>query len=125
MANLPFRVWDIFQEVINNELPESCEVRIRAFYVGAHIVIIFCTDPEVLSDIMLARTKEFIRKYDEQYSLEEGDKERFAEILSGLEPTSKQTIKFTARSFECILMKSSAKKLYLLSSRDLPICQKL
>lgn len=34
VSGLLFRVWDVLQEVVNNdELPENCEVRIRAFYV--------------------------------------------------------------------------------------------
>ncbi len=83
MAHIPFRVWDVFQEVINNdELPKNCEVRIRAFYVGAHIVFIFGNDPKALADIVLEKTKEYIRKYNKQYSLEEVDRERFVALLT-------------------------------------------
>ncbi len=64
-------------------LPGNCEVRIRAFYVGAHIVFVFGgNNPEALADIVLARTKEYIRKYDKQCSLEEVDRERSVEILA-------------------------------------------
>jgi hypothetical protein len=82
MSHLPFRVWDVLQEVINNnELPKNCEVRIRAFYVGAHIVFLFGNNTKALADIVLGKTKEYIRKYDKHYSLDEDDRERFAELL--------------------------------------------
>jgi hypothetical protein len=85
MSHLPFRVLDVLQEVLNNdELPKNCEVRIRAFYFGAHVVFIFGNNPKALADIVLARTKEYIRKYDKQYSLEEADRERFVELLAFL-----------------------------------------
>ncbi len=83
MAHIPFRVWDVLQEVINNdELPENCEVRIRAFYVGAHIVFLFGNNPKALADMVLEKTKGYIQKYNKQYSLDEVDRERFAEILT-------------------------------------------
>ncbi len=83
VSGLPFRVWDVLQEIINNdELPENCEVRIRAFYVSDFIVFVFGNDAKALAGAVLEKTKEEIRKYDEQYPLEEVDRERFAEILT-------------------------------------------
>jgi hypothetical protein len=32
---------------------------------------------------VLEKTKEYIRKYDAEFSLEEADRERFAEVLAG------------------------------------------
>jgi hypothetical protein len=62
MSNLPFRVWDVLQEMINNDgLP--CEVRIRAFYVGDNIVFVFGNDAKALTDAVLEKTKEYIRGY--------------------------------------------------------------
>ncbi len=84
VSGLPFRVWDILQEIINNdELPENCEVRIRAFYVADFIAFVFGNDSKALADAVLEKTKEEIRKYDAEYSLEEANRERFAEILAG------------------------------------------
>jgi hypothetical protein len=81
VSGLPFRVWDILQEIINNdELPQNCEVRMRAFYVSDFIVFVFGNDTKALVDAVLEKTKEEIRKYDAEYSLEEADRERFAEV---------------------------------------------
>ncbi len=46
------------------------------------IVFVFGNDSKALADAVLEKTKEEIRKFDVEYSLEEADKERFAEILS-------------------------------------------
>ena len=48
MSDMPFRVWDVLQEVVNNaDLPDGCEVGIRAFYVGSYIIFIFSNDLEL------------------------------------------------------------------------------
>lgn len=82
MADIPFRVWDIFNEVINNDdLPEGCDVQIRALYGYSYIVYIFCNDPDTLKKVVLEKTKEHIQKYYDKYGLSERDMERYAEIL--------------------------------------------
>ncbi|MDW7777211.1 MAG: hypothetical protein SCH39_12875 [Methanosarcinales archaeon] len=82
MSDLPFRVWDVLQEVVNNDgLPEGCEVGIRAFYVNSYIVFIFCNDPQTLAHVVLEKTKEHIRRYNDLYSLDADDLERYSEIL--------------------------------------------
>ena len=82
MADIPFRVWDIFNEVINNDdLPEGCDVQIRAFYGYGYIVYIFCNDPDTLEKVVLEKTKEHIQKYYDKYGLSERDLERYVEIL--------------------------------------------
>lgn len=78
---MPFRTWDLLQEIINNdELPENCEIRIRAFYISSYIV--FGDNPKALSEAVMEKTKEHIRKYASQYPLEDADRKRFAGILS-------------------------------------------
>jgi len=83
MADIPFRVWDVFQEVINNDdLPEGCEVRIRAFYGYGYVVYIFCNDPETLERVVFEKTKDHIRKYHDRYGLSEDDLKRYSEIIN-------------------------------------------
>ncbi len=82
MSGLPFRVWDVLQDVVNNnDLPEGCEVGIKAFYVNSYIVFIFCNDPQTLAHVVLEKTKEYIRRYNDQYCLDADDLERYSEIL--------------------------------------------
>jgi|GEM_PF-6707862 len=67
MSDLPFRVWDVLQEVINNdELPEGCDVRMRAFYVNDHCAFVFGNDAEMLADVVWKKTEEYIRDYAEK-----------------------------------------------------------
>jgi hypothetical protein len=80
MSHLPFRVWDVLQEIINNdELPKGCEVRIRAFYVSDYIVFVFGNDAKALAHAVLEKTKEYIIKYNAQFPLDKEDYERFFE----------------------------------------------
>jgi len=82
MSDLPFRVWDVLQEVVNkDDLPDGCEVGIRAFYVNSYIVFIFCNDPHTLADVVREKTKELIRRYNDQYCLDADEFERYSEIL--------------------------------------------
>ncbi len=83
MSDLPFRVWDVLQEMINNdELPEGCDVRIRAFYVNGHCAFVFGNDAEMLVDVIRKRTVGNIRDYGEKFGLSLNDKERFFKILA-------------------------------------------
>ena len=67
MSDLPFRVWDVLQEVINcDELPEGCEVRIRAFYVNGYCAFVFGNDDEMLVDVVRKKTEGIIRDYAEK-----------------------------------------------------------
>jgi len=69
-------------EVVNNDdLPDGCEVSTRAFYVNSYIIFIFCNDPHTLADVVQEKTKEHIRRYNDQYCLEADDLERDSEIL--------------------------------------------
>lgn len=71
MSGLPFRVWDVLQEIINtDDLPEGCEVRIRAFYVSDYIVFVFGNDAKALVDAVLEKCNEYIRNYNVQYPLD-------------------------------------------------------
>ena len=64
MSDLPFRVWDVLQEVINcDELPEGCDVRIRAFYVNGHCAFVFGNDAQMLADVVRKRTEGNIRDF--------------------------------------------------------------
>ena len=64
MSDLPFRVWDVLQEIVNNnELPEGCEVKLRAFYFYSYIVFLFGNNPEKLADVVREKTEEYIQKY--------------------------------------------------------------
>lgn len=85
MSNLPFRVWDVLQELINNNsLPEGCDVRIRAFYVSGYIVLIFGNNPKMLADIVLEKTKKHIRKYCIQYPSDKESSEQYSELLDSI-----------------------------------------
>jgi hypothetical protein len=54
---------------------------IRAFYVNSYIVFIFCNDPHTLADVVREKTKEYIRRYNDQYCLDADELERYSEIL--------------------------------------------
>ena len=82
MSDMPFRVWDVLQEVVNNDdLSDGCEVSIRAFYVNSYIIFIFCNDPHTLADVVQEKTKEHIRRYNDQYCLEADELERYSKIV--------------------------------------------
>jgi len=82
MSDMPFRVWDVLQEVMNtDDLPEGCKVGIRAFYVDSYIVFIFCNDPHTVADVVREKTKELIRRYNDKYCLDADELERYSEIL--------------------------------------------
>ena len=64
MSDLPFRVWDVLQEIVNNdELPEGCEAKLRAFYFCSYIFFVFSNNPEKLADVVREKTKEYICQY--------------------------------------------------------------
>ncbi len=67
-------------------LATSGLVKGKAFLQKAKEVILYL-EPErnnakALADTVLEKTKEYIRKHNAQYPLEEVDRERFAEILA-------------------------------------------
>ena len=56
-------------------------IGIRAFYVHSYIVFIFCNDPHTLADVVREKTKEHIRRYNDQYCLDADELERYSGIL--------------------------------------------
>jgi hypothetical protein len=50
-------------------------------------VFVFGNDAKALADAVLEKTKEYIKKFDAEYSLEEVDKERFQRYWLGLDLT--------------------------------------
>jgi len=82
MSDLPFRVWDVLQDVVNNnDLPEGCETGIRAFYVHSYITFIFTNNPSAFARVVREKTEQYIREYNNRYSLAEDDRQRYSEIL--------------------------------------------
>ena len=61
MSDLPFRVWDVLQEVINcDELPDGCDVRMRAFYENGHSAFVFGNDDEMLVDVVRKKMEGYL-----------------------------------------------------------------
>jgi len=82
MSDLPFRIWDVLQEIVNNnDMPDGCETGIRSFYVHSYIAFIFTNDPATLARVVRERTEQYIREYNARYSLAEDDRQRYSEIL--------------------------------------------